>query len=580
MVRVFFILMCGFIIGAIVVENKQYFSNNVAIPVTFLPDGGQYDGDLLKGELNGNGRIVWPNGDVYKGEFKKGLFHGDGRYETKDFIYEGEFDKGVAKGKGIITFADERVYEGDVDFAKANGQGIMSQGDAEYIGEFKNNVFHGQGKLVQSNGDIYEGNFLEGMFDGQGLFTSADGKVYQGEFKQGAMLGRGDYRDDEVSYTGNFKSWLFDGQGEYKDKVRTYTGEFVKGAFHGAGVYSDTHGVDYKGEFVKGVFHGQGIHEQDGARYEGGFEYGVKHGQGILTHAKPLDGIARVEGIWQYGQLVSSDNKLVEHDASVIVEDVLYHQSSRVDQMLSAIEENDLEETELYFVGIAGDGTQGVFRREVNFIRDLFDSDYGTRKKSLLLMNGNVSYKEIPLATTTSIETALHGVAEKMDAENDILFVYFTSHGSRDFNFQLAQPGLELSSLSAERMGEIINSLPVRYKVVVISACFAGGYVNSVKDDNTLVVVAASEDKTSFGCSDTSEMTYFGEAFFKDALPVSDDFVSAFDRARDIVRGREAQEDFEHSNPLIFKPKAIVSQLAVWREALAERKKQENRQIP
>jgi hypothetical protein len=57
-------LLIGFIVGAVVVENKQYFTETVATPVSFLPDGGEYDGELLKGELNGKGRIVWPNGDI------------------------------------------------------------------------------------------------------------------------------------------------------------------------------------------------------------------------------------------------------------------------------------------------------------------------------------------------------------------------------------------------------------------------------------------------------------------------------------------------------------------------------------
>lgn len=275
--------------------------------------------------------------------------------------------------------------------------------------------------------------------------------------------------------------------------------------------------------------------EYEGNRYNGGFEYGMQHGKGHLIYEKPLDGVAEVKGEWKYGKLIKSDNTLVEHNDKVIAEYVLYRQKERVADALSSIEENNPDVIEMYFVGIAGDGGEGVFRREVNFIRQVFDRDYATENKSTLLVNGNVSYRQIPLATVTSIEQTLQGVADNMDLDNDILFIHLTSHGSSDFIFQLDQQGVDLMSLTAERMGQIVKALPVRHKVVEVSACYAGGYIQPLKDDNTMVIVASSADKTSFGCSDTAEMTYFGEAFFKDALPQSISFGEAFDRSKDII---------------------------------------------
>lgn len=578
MFRFYFILLCGFILGAVVIENKQYFSKAIPVPVAFLPDGGQYDGELLKGELNEFGRIVWPSGDYYEGTFKNGLFHGLGELKTANVIYNGDFEEGVARGKGEITFDTGEVYAGEVDFGRANGEGVMQLADAGYSGSFKDNRFHGQGVLTYHSGDRYEGEFVDGQFEGQGILNYADGRSYRGGFVQGKMHGEGEYRDADNRYEGEFQQGRYHGRGELSNDHMRYVGEFANGVFHGAGVYTASDGASYRGEFEQGVFHGQGIMEQaDGERYEGAFARGTRHGEGSLMYPKPVDGIQVVKGVWRYGRLVTSDNPLVEHNAGAIVEEVLYQQAQRVESMLEDIDEHHPDRVDLYFVGIAGDGNQGVFRREVNFIRERFDTIYDTKNKSALLINGNVSYATVPLATKTSIERTLQGVAEKMDAENDILFIYFTSHGSPDFHFQLAQQGLQLNSLSAEQLGDIISELPVKHKVVVISACYAGGYVQPVKNDFTMVMVAASADKTSFGCTDTGEMTYFGEALFKDALPISDTFADAFDRARDIVRGREAKEGFDFSNPLIFKPKAIREQLALWREDLSELRQEQNR---
>ena len=571
-----FMLLIGFILGAVVVENKQYFTETVAVPVSFLPDGGEYDGELLEGELNGKGRIIWPNRDIYEGEFKQGLFHGLGRYEIASKIYTGEFMKGVARGKGTIVYSDGREYEGDVDFGEANGRGLLRFEGKQYTGNFKDNLFHGDGELLQSNGDIYAGRFANGLPNGQGLATFADGRVYQGQFVDGELTGEGDFRDGEVSYTGGFKNWLFSGKGRYQYKKIIYIGDFSEGRFDGVGRQTLNGNVSYEGEFVNGKYQGLGALEVNGDRYEGEFRLGVKHGSGRLIYAKSLDGIKEIVGVWANDKLVSADNDLAQYDSEIVVEDVLYNQGLRLAKMIGEIDYENPNAIEMYFVGIAGDGSEGVFRREVQTIRNIFDESYETKNKSAVLINSNVTYQDIPLATSTSIEAMLQGVSAKMDAENDILFIYFTSHGSKDFNFALAQDGLALKDLSAKRMGEIVRGLPIKHKVIVVSSCYAGGYLDAVKDDTSLVIVASSADKASFGCADAREMTYFGEAFFKDALANSSSFIEAFDRSRSIVRGREAKENVEHSIPLIFKPNAIVDHLIKWREELADRIRQRN----
>lgn len=579
MFRFLFALTCGFIIGAVIIEQKQYLTNSVAVPVAFLPDGGRYDGRLLEGELSGLGRIAWPNGDFYEGEFQDGLFHGLGTLKQSDQVYEGEFVGGVASGKGKILFKDGRRYEGEVIHGKASGLGLMVTPDGEYVGHFKNNQFNGKGRWISDSGQIYDGEFKDDLFHGKGTYTDTEGRVYQGTFEAGAITGDGEYRDAETRYTGTFKDWLFEGEGILINAEGRYEGDFLAGQFHGSGVYQSTAGLIYRGHFANGLYHGQGIMEFNGERYQGGFEYGVPNGEGSLVYGEPVDGVERIKGVWRYGELISSDNKLVENDSSKIVEYVLYSQAQKVQSIIDSIDKEDPNLSELYFVGVAGDGSQGVFRREVNYVHNLFDKHFGTEGKSAVLINGNVSFKQVPLATLTSIEQLLQGVAAKMDPENDILFVFFTSHGSADFQFQLNQQGLELQSLSAEAMGRILRSLPVRHKVVVISSCYAGGYVGPVKDDQTMLMVASAADKTSFGCSDRREMTYFGEALFKDAFLQSPSFVAAFDLARHIVRGMEAKEGFEFSNPLIFKPKAIVEQLSVWRKQLKEWQAIQNRTI-
>ena len=44
-------------------------------------------------------------------------------------------------------------------------------------------------------------------------------------------------------------------------------------------------------------------------------------------------------------------------------------------------------------------------------------------------------------------------------------------------------------------------------------------FIDSLKNPQTIVIAAAAADRTSFGCSNDRDLTYFGEAFYRDALP-------------------------------------------------------------
>jgi hypothetical protein len=83
----------------------------------------------------------------------------------------------------------------------------------------------------------------------------------------------------------------------------------------------------------------------------------------------------------------------------------------------------------------------------------------------------------------------------------------------------------------------------------VISACYAGGFIDALEDDHTIVLTAAAADRTSFGCADDRDLTYFGEAFYRDALPKAKSLRAAFETALASIARREQAEGIEASNP-------------------------------
>jgi len=72
----------------------------------------------------------------------------------------------------------------------------------------------------------------------------------------------------------------------------------------------------------------------------------------------------------------------------------------------------------------------------------------------------------------------------------------------------------------------------IKWKVIVISACFSGGFRRAPQGRHTLVITAADAFHSSFGCSYDSDYTWFSEALYDEALRESFSFAEAFDAAK------------------------------------------------
>lgn len=539
------------------------------VAVARLPDGGTYTGELKDGELHGRGRIIWPNGVRYEGEFVEGLFQGRGHYERPDgVVYDGEFARGDMNGWGVMVLSPTRRYEGEFVDGTFSGHGTYVTDRETYRGEFRDDVYNGKGQLDSVDGDSFTGEFVAGQFHGQGMFRSAAGDVYAGRFEHGVLSGPGTFKSaDGDTYVGDFLDWKFNGHGTYTNaRGDQYIGSFVGGEFTGEGRYVGKDGSRYRGGFRNWQYEGPGLLRlPEGDAYKGDFRVGEYHGAGTLSYARPLDGRSFVSGEWREGRLVRADDRSLLVNPEQIAELALYNQRELLDGQLAGLAPGDPRTTDLYFLGIAGDGTAGVFRREVLYLKRQFDQQMGTMGRSLALVNGDLSVRKFPLATHTSLQRAIQALATAIDPAQDLLFLYLSSHGTEQHHAVLDLPGVSLPDLSPTELATMLAPLRDIPKIVVISACFSGGFVPALSDDNTLVITSAAVDRNSFGCSDLSDFTYFGEAFFKQALPQHGaDLAAAFESAATLVGEREAAADFMPSQPQIHRAPAVEDRWRLW----------------
>ena len=189
-------------------------------------------------------------------------------------------------------------------------------------------------------------------------------------------------------------------------------------------------------------------------------------------------------------------------------------------------------------------GDQGVFKSEATGAAQIIARHFEAGP-----VNVRYNSRKGGGATIEGLARALQEEAHGLDAENDVLFLILTSHGSPD-GLAVKAGRLE-QTLTPSNLAGMLAATGVRHKVVVISACYSGVFIPRLANPDVLVITAADADHPSFGCMDKAKWTYFGEAFFNVALRQPVSLNDAFLNARSLVRKRELREHFDPSNPMM-----------------------------
>ena len=558
-----------------------------------LPDSSRYAGEFKDGLFHGKGTLTWPNGGHYEGEFEHGLMNGQGTiHSSNGDLYIGDFVDGLIAGKGKMTRENGEWYEGEFKNDTFHGQGVFTtvSGD-QYSGEFIDGVLSGEGRITFTNGNSYEGGVQDWTFNGKGIYRYASGKQHSGQFKDGVPNGEGviEY-DDGDRYEGGVNDWdQFHGQGSYtmasgeqyegvfeggvasgavtvrKDSGKElYQGELENWAYSGDGELTREDGYHYKGGFEYGAYNGVGtLTIPDFGVYKGEFLYGRYHGEGELNYTNKQGESKRVSGPWESGKYVGEDAPAYITDGitRLNAERILFEQPKKVADMIQGLSAQLPGKTDLYFIGFGSYGPQNVFMNEVEHSSQIMNDHYGTAERTVKLINNLQTIDHVPLATTTNLAAALEGVADKMDIEEDVLFLYLTSHGSKEHQLSIEMDDMPLNDMNPVQLKTIINASGIKWKVILVSACYSGGFIEQLQDDYSLIITSARADRTSFGCGNDDELTYFGRAFFKESLKRDVGFIPAFKAAKESVTKRELEDEFKPSMPQISQGKKIEEKL-------------------
>ncbi|MSQ70921.1 MAG: hypothetical protein EXR27_06470 [Betaproteobacteria bacterium] len=247
---------------------------------------------------------------------------------------------------------------------------------------------------------------------------------------------------------------------------------------------------------------------------------------------------------------------------ALIKEELFHLQGGLLGKQVAELQAQRPGTEDLYFVGVAPYALQDTFMRELQVVRKLMDERFDTAGRSLALINHTATLRETPIASVTQLRSALEGVGNLMNPDEDVLFLFVSTHGSKDsheLSFEL--PPLALQALTPTALGRMLQDGGFKWKVIVISACFSGGFVEPLKDENSLIITSADANHSSFGCDYASDFTWFSKAFFDEGLRRNRSLTLAFEYARDAVAAREKAQGLEPSNPQMFVGSAMREKL-------------------
>jgi Peptidase C13 family len=233
-------------------------------------------------------------------------------------------------------------------------------------------------------------------------------------------------------------------------------------------------------------------------------------------------------------------------------EDSLEKQTNLLPTQLAAISPQRPGIHDVYFLGFSPFATEDVFKLELDSIVPLMEERFDAKNRTLRLSNHLATLDKHPFASLSNLRKALFAIATKMNLEEDVFVLYITSHGSKQHAIASRFPPFDFNEVTPQNLRAMLDASGIKNRVLIISACYSGGFIEPLKDANTLVMSAAAADRPSFGCGAESEFTYFGKAVIDEQLRKNTtSFEQAFKNAIPIIRSRETAQGFEFSDPKI-----------------------------
>lgn len=227
------------------------------------------------------------------------------------------------------------------------------------------------------------------------------------------------------------------------------------------------------------------------------------------------------------------------------IEDALVDQQGRIAAAVAALPPPP-QGAEMPVLAIGGEGYQAIFDREARRAADVLATRSGG--PALVMSNTPEQVETGLLASRRTVALALAALGARA-RPTDTLIVYLSSHGGEDASISMEAPYIEFAPMTADDLAKALDAAGFKRRIIILSACFAGSWIDRLASPTTIIVAAAAADRTSFGCDDSRQYTVFGEAMLGELATPGLSLATAFERARQRIAATEKAEGAEPSLP-------------------------------
>jgi Peptidase C13 family len=235
-----------------------------------------------------------------------------------------------------------------------------------------------------------------------------------------------------------------------------------------------------------------------------------------------------------------------------------------LDQQLTKVKSADASDASprLFILAAALHDQSKAFRGDV----EGFTTKISTLHKnaiSIRLANPTLGQTaDLPYATRENLDRAVKQMATAM-RPTDRAVVMFTTHGNVNV-LGVNAGGQAFPSLSGQNLKDILSPLERFDHGIVISACYSGSLIPSLRHGSRWIMTAASAERTSFGCQFSGTQTYFMQALLDQSLNADKTLKQWHEQAKKSVTEREQREKLSpSSDPQLFLSRRFAESITI-----------------
>lgn len=226
---------------------------------------------------------------------------------------------------------------------------------------------------------------------------------------------------------------------------------------------------------------------------------------------------------------------------------VMLDQRRRLDGALAGLRSGQRGSVEAYVVTIALD-SDPVFAREAREAGRVLERRYDAKGRTLTLAGPDGQSDTLPHGSINALIVSLARISELMNEDEDVLVLYTTSHGL-DLGLAYHYGDNGYGVLSPARFKSVLEELGIKRRILLLSACFSGVFVNPLASDDTAILTAAASNRSSFGCEPENDWTFYGDALINNALRAPQPLPQAAEQAVNLVAKWEVEKRLIASLP-------------------------------